>query len=148
MRKPSNNQALSTAARRAAALLDAGQARAALALASRALRVGERADLRLLRARALLSFRAEREARRDIGRCLRLDQNNAAAFHLLCELALRKRDLVAAEVFLRDARRLAPTHPRTRELSVVVEGWRDARVALGSVEMIPTTSGGHGRRAA
>jgi uncharacterized protein HemY len=117
------------AARHAGDLLAAGRARAALALVNRALRGGERADLRLLRARALLAFRAEAEAERDLVRCLRLEPSSLVAHQLLCELALRRGDLAAAELFLKDSLRLSPDDERTTELAYVVLGWRRARAA-------------------
>lgn len=126
---PSKNRPALDAARHARDLLDAHQPRAALAIASRALRGGEDATLRLMRARALLAFRADDEAERDLARCLKLDVRCAGAYQLLCELALRRGELAAAELFLRDALRLAPTELRNIELARVVQGWKQARAA-------------------
>lgn len=120
---------LRAAARRAGELVAAGQPRAALAIATRHLRRGETAELRLVRARALLAFRAVAAAERDLVRCVALDPTSVVAHQLLCELALRRGDLAGAELFLKDVRRLAPRDARTAELTRVVVGWRRARAA-------------------
>jgi hypothetical protein len=120
-------------ARRAAELIDKGDPRAALALASRALRDGDHATLRLVRARALLAFRADEAAGRDLTRCLELAPRTVTALQLLCELALRRGDLAVAEIFLRDALALAPEDKRNAELGVVIRGWRRGRTGEISI---------------
>ena len=101
--------------------------RAVLALATRSLaEEGEDAALRLRRARALLAMHRDDEARADLGQALLLAPREITAPLLLCELALRARDLPAAERYLIDAMRVDARNPRVTELTAVIRGWRMA----------------------
>jgi tetratricopeptide (TPR) repeat protein len=111
-------------------LLAHGNHRAALALCTQALADhGDRARLRLQRARALMALGCDDNAECDLALALRLAPRWAHPHRLLCEIALRRRDLDSAEVFLDRALRLDPTHPRTHELAHVILGWRAVRPA-------------------
>lgn len=109
-------------------LLAHGHHRAVLALCTRALADhGDRARLRVQRARALMALGCDDDAECDLALALRLAPRWAHPHRLLCEIALRRRDLDAAEIFLDRALRLDPTHPRTHELAHVILGWRAER---------------------
>src|SRR5690606_4994663 len=72
--------------------------RAVLALATRSIKDdGESAELRLRRARALLALHRDAEAGADLARAQLLDPRDPTAPLLLCEVALRQKDLAAAE---------------------------------------------------
>jgi Flp pilus assembly protein TadD len=104
--------------------------RAVLALATRALREhGDRPALRVLRARALLALHQVDDAERDLALALRLRPESATIHRLLCEIALRRGDLLWAEALLERALDLDPAHPRGRELAEVTMGWRAGHTA-------------------
>jgi tetratricopeptide (TPR) repeat protein len=111
-------------------LLARGEFRAVMAVCGRALHDhGDHPRIRIARARALMAMRRHREAERDLALAIRLDPGSAMAHRLLCEIALCRGDLGAAEVFLDRALRLDPAHPRARELAEVACGWRERREA-------------------
>ncbi len=78
--------------------------------------------LRLLRARALVSLRRDREAQAEIGVVVALEPGCAQAYQLLGELAVRRDEIAAATIFFREALRLAPDEPEAREWLTVVQG--------------------------
>lgn len=101
--------------------------RAMMALCSRAMEEdGEDAGMLLRRGRSLLAMGREVEAERDLKRAVALAPQLAAALTLLCEIALRRRQLPVAEVFIRHALRREPNDARTLEVAKVVAGWRAA----------------------
>jgi Tfp pilus assembly protein PilF len=111
-------------------LLARREYRAVVAVCGRALHDhGDHARVRIARARALMALRRPVEAERDLALAIRLDPGSATAHRLLCEIALCRGDLGAAEVFLDRALRLDPSHPRARELGEVAIGWRARRDA-------------------
>jgi Flp pilus assembly protein TadD len=122
--KPPRDQ-LAEVLRTAEQLLEAGHYRAVLAVTSRALvDHGDWPALHVRRARALLALHRAPEAELDLALAVRLDPHCAAAYRLLCEIALCRGDLTAAEELLDRALALEPRHPRAQELVDVVLGWR------------------------
>lgn len=112
-------------------LLADGKHEAAVAHSTAALRAGgDRPELRVSRACGLLAMRRLDEAERDLALALRLRPESATIHRLLCEAALCRGDLAAAEMFLDRALDLDPWHPRARELAQVTLGWRAECTAL------------------
>jgi tetratricopeptide (TPR) repeat protein len=93
--------------------------------------------VRLLRARALAALRRDEEAQRELRECLRRDPACAAAYRLLGELSLRRDDLSSAEIFLKEAVRLAPDDQESTELLDIVKGLTQPTVA---VEQLPAAT--------
>ncbi len=122
---------LAEAIRIAEQLLANGEHRALVAHCTRALREGgDRPELRVCRARGLMALRCLDLAERDLALALRLRPESATVHRLLCEAALCRGDLAAAETLLDRALDLDPSHPRARELALVVLGWRAGCRAL------------------
>jgi len=109
-------------------LLTGRHYRAVLGLCTRTLaEEGDDPGLHLRRARALLAMHRDAEATVDVERARAIAPGAVDAFVLLAEIALRRKDLVAAERHLAVALRRSPAHPRAMELRRVVAGWyRDA----------------------
>lgn len=116
---------LSEVAWTAERMFESGHHRGVLVLCTRALSdFGDRPQLRVLRARALMAMRRIDEAERDLALGLRLRPESATIHRLLCEIALSRGDLPRAELLLERAIDLDPRHPRARELAEVCLGWR------------------------
>ncbi len=128
---PQRDDMLAETIRIAERLLGDGEHKAVVAHCTAALRErGERPELRVFRARGLLAMRRLDEAERDLALALRLRPESATIHRLLCEAALCRGDLAAAEIFLDRALDLDPSHPRARELAQVALGWRAECTAL------------------
>jgi tetratricopeptide (TPR) repeat protein len=111
-------------------LLASGYRLEVLLLINRALcEHGEWPELRVCRARALMSLGRMVEAERDLGLALRERPDSATIYRLLCEIALCDGDLTRAEGLLERALDLDPAHPRAHELADVTLGWRAARAS-------------------
>jgi uncharacterized protein HemY len=103
--------------------------RAVLALVNKALHDGvDDTELRLRRARALLALHRDAEAKDELIRVAEQSPSAVGVHLLLCEIALRQKDLPAAERSLVDAMRRDVRHPRLIELTAVIRGWRLAAV--------------------
>jgi tetratricopeptide (TPR) repeat protein len=83
--------------------------------------------LRLLRARALLALRHDREAEHELAECVRRQPRCAEAYRLLGELGIRRDQPDAAAVFLREALRLDPKDGEAQEWLGVAESMRRKR---------------------
>jgi len=78
-------------------------------------------DLRVLLARALMALRRDVEAQVEVAHCLRLRPRCATGYALLGELAFRRDELRAADIFLREALRLDERDPHARVLLDIVQ---------------------------
>jgi Flp pilus assembly protein TadD len=98
--------------------------RAVLGLCTRTLaEEGDDPGLHLRRGRALLAMHRDDEAALDVERARAIAPGNIDAHVLLAEIALRRRDVAAAERHLVIALRRSPAHRRAAELRRVVAGW-------------------------
>lgn len=77
-------------------------------------------DLRLLLARALMALRRDGEAQIEVAAALRARPRCPEAYGLLGELAFRRDELRASEIFLREALRLSPGDAFASELLTLV----------------------------
>ncbi len=91
--------------------------------------------LRLLRARALLALRNDREAELELAECVRRRPRCAEAYRLLGELGIRRDEADAAAIFLREALRLDPKDREAKEWLGVAESMRRKR------DVRPATAG-------
>ena len=78
-------------------------------------------DLRILLARALMALRRDSEAQAEVSHCLRLRPRCAEAYQLLGELAFRRDELRAAEIFLREALRLNADDAHSKVLLDIIQ---------------------------
>jgi uncharacterized protein HemY len=85
---------------------------------------GEDSELRLRRARALLALHRDAEAKDELIGVAAKSPSAVGVHLLLCEIALRQKDLPAAERSLIEAMRRDVRHPRLIELTAVIRGWR------------------------
>ena len=86
--------------------------------------LGARPDdvrVRILLARALMALRRDGEAQSEVSAALRHDPTCAEAYQLLGELAFRRDELRAAEIFLREALRLDAEDPHSRVLLDIIQ---------------------------
>jgi tetratricopeptide (TPR) repeat protein len=98
--------------------------RAIMGLVTRAIEEdGEDVGLLLRRARALLAAHRDGDAERDVERAIAIAPGSVDAHVLLAEIALRRRDVLAADRHLGVAFRRAPADRRAAELRDVVSGW-------------------------
>lgn len=77
--------------------------------------------LRILLARALMALRRDGEAQSEVSAALRHDPTCAEAYQLLGELAFRRDELRAAEIFLREALRLDAEDHHSRVLLDIIQ---------------------------
>ncbi len=78
-------------------------------------------DLRILLARALMALRRDSEAQAEVSQCLRLRPRCPEAYQLLGELAFRRDELRAAEIFLREALRLNGEDAHSKVLLDIIQ---------------------------
>jgi tetratricopeptide (TPR) repeat protein len=81
-------------------------------------------DLRLLLGRSLMALRRDAEAQLEVAYCLKLRPRCPEAYQLLGELAFRRDELNAAEIFFREALRLQGRDVHTQVLLDVVHSLR------------------------
>lgn len=77
--------------------------------------------VRILLARALMALRRDAEAQSEVSAALRHEPTCAEAYQLLGELAFRRDELRAAEIFLREALRLDEADPHSRVLLDIIQ---------------------------
>ncbi len=86
--------------------------------------IPEDVELRLLLGRALMALRRDAEAQIEVAHCLKLRPRCPEAYQLLGELAFRRDELNAAEIFFREALRLQGRDTHTQVLLDVVHSLR------------------------
>jgi len=94
-------------------------------------------EMRLLRARAFAALRRDDEAQADLRECLRRRTRCALAYRLLGEICFRRDEYDSAEVFLKEAIRLAPDDAHSRDLLTVANGFLQSTAA---VEKLPAAA--------
>lgn len=77
-------------------------------------------ELRLLLGRSLMALRRDAEAQSEVAQVLKLRPRCPEAYQLLGELAFRRDELNAAEIFFREALRIQGKHAHTQVLLDVV----------------------------
>lgn len=110
-------------------------------------------DARLLLARALMALGRDGEAQVEVAAALRRRAGDPEAYQLLGELAFRRDELRAAEVFLREALRLHPDDARSRVLLDVIlaqDGKNEKRPAAAAAKLpaAPAAAGPFSRNGA
>ncbi len=80
----------------------------------------ENVDLRLLTARSLMALRRDAEAQVEVSTVLKLRPKCPDAYQLLGELAFRRDELRAAEIFLREAIRLRAEDAHSKTLLEII----------------------------
>jgi tetratricopeptide (TPR) repeat protein len=89
-------------------------------------------ELRLLLAKALMALRRDAEAQVEVAYCLRLGPKCPDAYQLLGELAFRRDELNAAEIFFREALRLDPEDVHSRVLIDIIRSLRTRPAAAAA----------------
>jgi hypothetical protein len=95
-------------------------------------------ELRLLLGRSLMSLRRDAEAQIEVACCLRQKPRCPEAYQLLGELAFRRDELNAAEIFLREAERLADGHDT--HVRILLDVVRSLRAQQKSSEIRPAAA--------
>jgi tetratricopeptide (TPR) repeat protein len=89
-------------------------------------------ELRLLLAKALMALRRDAEAQVEVAHCLRQGPKCPDAYQILGELAFRRDELNAAEIFFREALRLNPEDVHSRVLLDIIQSIRTRPAAAAA----------------
>jgi hypothetical protein len=103
--------------------------------------VPDHVGLRLLLAESLMSMRRDAEAQQEVAAALKVSPACPDAFRLLGALAFRRDELRAAEIFLREALRVAPDD---RSSSVLLEKVRIRKTPAAAAAKLPAASAAAG----
>jgi tetratricopeptide (TPR) repeat protein len=98
-------------------------------------------ELRILLARALMALRRDAEAQAEVSRCLRLRPGCGDAYQLLGELAFRRDELRAAEIFLREALRLNADDHHARVLLDIIQAMTKPAAAAAKLPAATAAAG-------
>jgi hypothetical protein len=91
-------------------------------------------ELRLLLARALMALRRDAEAQVEVAQCLRIVPRCPDAYQLLGELAFRRDEMDAAEIFFREALRLNESDVHSCVLLDIIQSLK-ARPAAAAAKL-------------
>lgn len=103
----------------------------------------EEVDLRLLLARSLMALRRDAEAQVEVATCLRLRPRCGEAYQLLGELAFRRDELNAAEIFFREALRLNQDDVHARVLLDIISSLKTRPAAAAAKLPAASAAAGH-----
>jgi len=98
-------------------------------------------DLRILLARALMALRRDAEAQAEVSQCLRLRPRCPEAYQLLGELAFRRDELRAAEIFLREALRLNAEDAHSKVLLDIIQAMTKPAAAAAKLPAATAAAG-------
>ena len=98
-------------------------------------------DLRILLARALMALRRDAEAQAEVSQCLRLRPRCPEAYQLLGELAFRRDELRAAEIFLREALRLNAEDAHSKVLLDIIQAMTKPAAAAAKLPAASAAAG-------
>jgi hypothetical protein len=98
-------------------------------------------DLRILLSRALMALRRDTEAQAEVSQCLRLRPRCPEAYQLLGELAFRRDELRAAEIFLREALRLNAEDAHSKVLLDIIQAMTKPAAAAAKLPAASAAAG-------
>lgn len=101
----------------------------------------ENVEVRLLTARALMALRRDGEAQVEVAAILRTAPKSPDAYQLLGELAFRRDELRAAEIFLREAVRLNPDDAHSQVLLDIISAMTKPAAAAAKLPAASAAAG-------